>query len=143
VSSRLAKLVREHGVAAIPVSAFYAHRPVRTIVRFCFAKRDDIPELRSVCVVLMLQDVAPAPPFNKEVSHQAARPGAGAGSFGAGAEFQTGGFQGAGFKDARFPQDDPLGPVCEEVIPELRSVCVVLMLQDVAPAPPFNKEVSH
>ncbi len=33
----------------------------------------------------------------------------GAGSFGAGAEFQTGGFQGAGFKDARFPQDDPLG----------------------------------
>ncbi|MBK3396947.1 MULTISPECIES: aminotransferase [Methylobacterium] len=35
------RLVREHGVAAIPVSAFYAHRPVRTIVRFCFAKRDD------------------------------------------------------------------------------------------------------
>ncbi len=26
-----------------PVSAFYAHRPVRTIVRFCFAKRDDHP----------------------------------------------------------------------------------------------------
>ncbi|MGX7704235.1 aminotransferase [Methylobacterium sp. Gmos1] len=35
------RLVREHGVAAIPVSAFYAHQPVRTIVRFCFAKRDD------------------------------------------------------------------------------------------------------
>ena len=35
------RLVRDHGVAAIPVSAFYAHRPVRTIVRFCFAKRDD------------------------------------------------------------------------------------------------------
>ncbi|KMO11124.1 aminotransferase [Methylobacterium platani] len=35
------RLVRQHGVAAIPVSAFYAHRPVRTIVRFCFAKRDD------------------------------------------------------------------------------------------------------
>ncbi len=34
-------LVRRHGVAAIPVSAFYAHRPVRTIVRFCFAKHDD------------------------------------------------------------------------------------------------------
>ncbi|AWN53688.1 aminotransferase [Methylobacterium sp. 17Sr1-1] len=35
------RLVRQHGVAAIPVSAFYAHQPVRTIVRFCFAKRDD------------------------------------------------------------------------------------------------------
>ena len=35
------RLVRHHGVAAIPVSAFYAHQPVRTIVRFCFAKRDD------------------------------------------------------------------------------------------------------
>ncbi|MGE7414020.1 aminotransferase [Methylobacterium tarhaniae] len=35
------RLVRRHGVAAIPVSAFYAHQPVRTIVRFCFAKRDD------------------------------------------------------------------------------------------------------
>ena len=30
----------EHGVAAIPVSAFYAGGPVRTVVRFCFAKRD-------------------------------------------------------------------------------------------------------
>ncbi|GJD62403.1 aminotransferase [Methylobacterium frigidaeris] len=35
------RLVRQHGVAAIPVSAFYAHRPVRNVVRFCFAKRDD------------------------------------------------------------------------------------------------------
>ncbi len=33
-------LVEEHGVAAIPVSAFYAETPVRTVVRFCFAKRD-------------------------------------------------------------------------------------------------------
>jgi aspartate/methionine/tyrosine aminotransferase len=33
-------LVEEHGVAAIPVSAFYAENPVRTVVRFCFAKRD-------------------------------------------------------------------------------------------------------
>ncbi|HEY1945052.1 MAG TPA: aminotransferase [Roseiarcus sp.] len=33
-------LVEERGVAAIPVSAFYAQNPVRTVVRFCFAKRD-------------------------------------------------------------------------------------------------------
>ncbi|BCM84980.1 hypothetical protein mvi_34410 [Methylobacterium indicum] len=35
-----------------------------------------IPGLRSVCVVLMPQDVAPACLFNKEAPHQAARPGA-------------------------------------------------------------------
>lgn len=35
------RLVREHGVAAIPVSAFYAHNPVKTVVRFCFAKKDE------------------------------------------------------------------------------------------------------
>lgn len=34
------RLVREHGVAAIPVSAFYARNPVKTVVRFCFAKKD-------------------------------------------------------------------------------------------------------
>ncbi|MBE7219332.1 MAG: aminotransferase [Caulobacteraceae bacterium] len=34
------RLVRERGVAAIPVSAFYAEDPVRTTVRFCFAKAD-------------------------------------------------------------------------------------------------------
>jgi N-succinyldiaminopimelate aminotransferase len=34
------KLVRGHGVATIPVSAFYAEDPVRTVVRFCFAKKD-------------------------------------------------------------------------------------------------------
>jgi N-succinyldiaminopimelate aminotransferase len=33
------KLVAEHGVAAIPVSAFYAEDPVRTIMRLCFAKK--------------------------------------------------------------------------------------------------------
>jgi N-succinyldiaminopimelate aminotransferase len=33
------KLVREHGVATIPVSAFYAQNPVKTILRFCFAKK--------------------------------------------------------------------------------------------------------
>ena len=33
-------LVETRGVAAIPVSAFYAENPVRTVVRFCFAKRD-------------------------------------------------------------------------------------------------------
>jgi aspartate/methionine/tyrosine aminotransferase len=34
------KLVQENGVAAIPVSAFYAERAVTNLVRFCFAKRD-------------------------------------------------------------------------------------------------------
>ncbi len=33
-------LVDEHGVAAIPVSAFYAADAIRTVVRFCFAKHD-------------------------------------------------------------------------------------------------------
>jgi aspartate/methionine/tyrosine aminotransferase len=35
------RAVTEHGVAAIPVSAFYAAEPVRSIVRLCFAKADD------------------------------------------------------------------------------------------------------
>ena len=34
------RLVLEHKVAAIPVSAFYAEDPIRSVVRFCFAKRD-------------------------------------------------------------------------------------------------------
>ena len=34
-------LVRRHGVAAVPVSAFYAEDHVRTVMRFCFAKRDE------------------------------------------------------------------------------------------------------
>ncbi len=32
--------VTEHGVATIPVSAFYAEKPVTNVVRFCFAKKD-------------------------------------------------------------------------------------------------------
>ena len=35
------RAVREAGVAAIPVSAFYEAEPVTTIVRLCFAKRDE------------------------------------------------------------------------------------------------------
>lgn len=35
------RAVREAGVAAIPVSAFYAEAPVTSVVRLCFAKRDD------------------------------------------------------------------------------------------------------
>jgi N-succinyldiaminopimelate aminotransferase len=35
------RLVTEHKVAAIPVSAFYAQDAVRSVVRFCFAKRDE------------------------------------------------------------------------------------------------------
>lgn len=34
------RLVTEFGVAAIPISAFYAHDHVRSVVRFCFAKED-------------------------------------------------------------------------------------------------------
>ncbi len=34
------RLVENFGVAAIPVSAFYAEDHVRTVVRFCFAKQD-------------------------------------------------------------------------------------------------------
>lgn len=34
------RLVSEYGVAAIPVSAFYAEGAVRHVVRFCFAKHD-------------------------------------------------------------------------------------------------------
>ncbi|CAN1570847.1 COG0436 Aspartate/tyrosine/aromatic aminotransferase [Rhabdaerophilaceae bacterium] len=33
------RLVAEHGVAGIPVSAFYTKSPVTTIVRLCFAKK--------------------------------------------------------------------------------------------------------
>jgi aspartate/methionine/tyrosine aminotransferase len=35
------RLVAEFGVATIPVSAFYAENPVTSIVRLCFAKRDE------------------------------------------------------------------------------------------------------
>lgn len=35
------RLVREHKVAAIPVSAFYAQNAVKTVVRLCFAKKDE------------------------------------------------------------------------------------------------------
>ncbi|TXH37683.1 MAG: aminotransferase [Rhodospirillaceae bacterium] len=35
-------LVECHGVAAIPVSAFYSARPVRSVIRFCFAKQDRV-----------------------------------------------------------------------------------------------------
>lgn len=34
------RCVTEHGVAAIPVSAFFAEDPVTTVVRLCFAKAD-------------------------------------------------------------------------------------------------------
>lgn len=36
------KLVEELGVAAIPVSAFYKEAPVRSVIRFCFAKQDAV-----------------------------------------------------------------------------------------------------
>jgi aspartate/methionine/tyrosine aminotransferase len=36
------RLVTEAGVATIPVSAFYAEDHVRSVVRFCFAKKDAV-----------------------------------------------------------------------------------------------------
>ena len=36
------RIIEEAGVAAIPVSAFYADDPVRHVARFCFAKRDAV-----------------------------------------------------------------------------------------------------
>lgn len=36
------RLVREAGVASIPVSAFYAEAPERGFLRLCFTKRDDV-----------------------------------------------------------------------------------------------------
>jgi N-succinyldiaminopimelate aminotransferase len=36
------RLVLEHGVAAIPLSAFYSENPVKTTIRFCFAKSDAV-----------------------------------------------------------------------------------------------------
>ncbi|MEM7370360.1 MAG: methionine aminotransferase [Bacteroidota bacterium] len=35
------RLIREYGVAAIPVSAFYHHPPDHRVVRFCFAKKEE------------------------------------------------------------------------------------------------------
>ena len=34
-------LVREFGVAAIPLSAFYGDRTDHRVIRFCFAKREE------------------------------------------------------------------------------------------------------
>ena len=38
------RAVREAGVAAIPVSAFYAEAPVTSVVRLCFAKKAETLE---------------------------------------------------------------------------------------------------
>ncbi len=39
------RLVREVGVATVPLSAFYEQDPLTTVVRFCFCKRDATIEL--------------------------------------------------------------------------------------------------
>ena len=36
------RAVAEHGVAAIPLSAFYAENPPTNLIRLCFAKADDV-----------------------------------------------------------------------------------------------------
>ena len=38
------RLTEEYGVAAIPLSAFFSHPPDDKIIRFCFAKTDDLLE---------------------------------------------------------------------------------------------------
>jgi N-succinyldiaminopimelate aminotransferase len=50
------KLVSEQGVAAIPVSAFYASGAVRNVVRFCFAKHDKTLD----AALERLEKIAPA-----------------------------------------------------------------------------------
>jgi N-succinyldiaminopimelate aminotransferase len=49
-------LVEERGVAAIPVSAFYATDAIKTVVRFCFAKHDSTLD----AALTRLDDVAQA-----------------------------------------------------------------------------------
>jgi aspartate/methionine/tyrosine aminotransferase len=36
------RAVREAGIAAIPLSVFYAEDPVRSVIRLCFSKTDDV-----------------------------------------------------------------------------------------------------
>ena len=35
------RLTREHGIAAIPLSAFYHNPPDHKVLRFCFAKKEE------------------------------------------------------------------------------------------------------
>ena len=43
-------LVREHRIAAIPISPFYAEKPSSKVIRFCFAKTEDT--LKSAATIL-------------------------------------------------------------------------------------------
>ena len=52
------RLVAEHKVAAIPVSAFYAADPIRSVVRFCFAKRDQTLDAALDCLAGALRHTA-------------------------------------------------------------------------------------
>ncbi len=40
------RLTKEHGVASIPTSPFLRRQPAPTVLRFCFAKRDETLERR-------------------------------------------------------------------------------------------------
>jgi N-succinyldiaminopimelate aminotransferase len=42
--------ILDHGVAAIPVSAFYAATPATGRVRLCFAKRDEVLDAAAACL---------------------------------------------------------------------------------------------
>ena len=60
--------VKEAGVAAIPVSAFYEEKPVTSVVRLCFSKRDEtldagierLAKARELAVRRSARDTAPA-----------------------------------------------------------------------------------
>ena len=47
------RLITEHGVASIPVSAFYSNPPDDHVIRFCFAKTDEvlIEAGRKLCLI--------------------------------------------------------------------------------------------
>jgi len=51
------RITKEHGVASIPVSAFYKHATDNKVVRFCFAKKEEtlekaVERLRNISPIL-------------------------------------------------------------------------------------------
>ena len=56
-------LVRQHRVATIPASAFYAREPVDTVLRLCFAKRRETLDEALIRLRAALLDPRSAPPL--------------------------------------------------------------------------------
>ncbi|WP_093448911.1 aminotransferase [Sphingomonas sp. YR710] len=59
------RMAREGGVVTIPVSAFYAEAPVRTIVRLCYAK-DDATLDEAIARLARMRALFPSPPLGGE-----------------------------------------------------------------------------